>query len=62
MRSKQIRNSKKQDLEKRLRELRLELLKEHGNVKMGRPVKNTGKLRELKRTIAKIETHRNKKA
>lgn len=50
-----------EELNKKLSELRLELLKEMGNVKMGRPVKNPGKIRELKRTIARILTIKKEK-
>ncbi len=53
---KQIREMKTDDLTKRLAELKLELLKEHGNVKMGRPIKNPGKIHVLKKTIARIAT------
>lgn len=53
---KQIREMKPEDLNKRLSELRLELLKEMGNVKMGRPIKNPGKIRELRKAIARILT------
>lgn len=44
------------DLDNRLAELRLELMKEVGNVKRGRPTKNPGKIRVLKRDIARILT------
>jgi len=53
---KQLRESKKGELDKKLSELRLELLKEHGNVKMGRPVKNPGKIKQIRRSIARILT------
>lgn len=53
---KQIREMKLEDIEKRISELRLELMKEIANVKMGRPIKNPGKVRELKRTIARLLT------
>lgn len=53
---KQARELKPEELSKRLFELKLELLKELGNVKMGRPVKNFGRISELKRAIARIET------
>ncbi|TAL47612.1 50S ribosomal protein L29 [archaeon] len=56
LKKKQVREMKPQDLVNRLSELKLELLKEHGNLKMGRPVKNTSKARELKRAIARILT------
>jgi large subunit ribosomal protein L29 len=53
---KQVREMKPEDLNTRLKELKLELLKEMGNVKMGRPIKNPGKIKELRRTIARILT------
>ncbi|MEM7825719.1 MAG: 50S ribosomal protein L29 [Candidatus Aenigmatarchaeota archaeon] len=56
IKSKQIRGMKIEELNKRLSELRLELLKEMANVKMGRPVKNPGKIKELKKSIARILT------
>jgi ribosomal protein L29 len=46
---KQARELKPEDLLKRLSELKLELVKELGNVKMGRPVKNPGRITELKK-------------
>ena len=58
---KQIRETKSDELNKRLSELKLELLKEQGNVKMGRPVKNPGKIRVLKKTIARISTVQNER-
>ncbi|HLC39768.1 MAG TPA: 50S ribosomal protein L29 [archaeon] len=53
---KQIREMKPDDMAKKLFELKLELAKEHGSVKMGRPVKNPGKIRELRRAIARLNT------
>lgn len=53
---KQIREMKPEDLDKKLSELRLELLKEMGNVRMGRAIKNPGKIKELRRTIARLST------
>jgi len=43
-------------LNKRLSELKLELLKEQGNVRMGRPTKNSGRIRQIRRNIARILT------
>lgn len=54
LKKRQIREMKAEDLNKRLSELKLELAKEYGNVKMGRPTKNPGKIRALRRTIARI--------
>jgi large subunit ribosomal protein L29 len=53
---KQIREMKDEDLNKRLSELRLELMKELGNVRMGRPIKNPGRIGELRKAIARILT------
>ncbi|MEM5879377.1 MAG: 50S ribosomal protein L29 [Candidatus Aenigmatarchaeota archaeon] len=53
---KQLREMKKEELDKRLSELRLELLKEQGNVRMGRPVKNPGKIKQIRKNIARILT------
>ena len=58
LKKKQVREMKTQDLDKRFSELKLELLKEQGNLKMGRPVKNTSKAHELKRAIARILTQK----
>lgn len=56
MKVKQLKEMKPEDLNKRLRELRLELMKERANVVMGRSVKNTSKIRQLRREIARILT------
>jgi len=53
---KQLKELKKEDLDKRISELKLELLKEQGNVKMGRAVKNPGKIKQIRRNIARILT------
>lgn len=57
--AKQIREMEPKNINSKLSELRLELMKESGGVKMGKPIKNTGKIGELKRTIARIETIKN---
>jgi large subunit ribosomal protein L29 len=53
---KQIKEMTKEDITKKVSEMRLELFKEMGNVKMGRPIKNSGRIRELRRTISKLLT------
>ena len=53
---KDIRNMKAEEIQSKLSEIKLELSKEMGNVKMGRPVKNNGRIKELKRTVARILT------
>lgn len=61
MKTKQIREMKTEEISKKLADYRLELMKESGSAKMGRPIKNTGRIGELKRTIARILTVRNEK-
>jgi large subunit ribosomal protein L29 len=56
VKAKEMRKLKPEDLNSQLRELKLELMKELSNVKMGRPVKNPGKIREIKKNIARILT------
>ena len=53
---KDIRKMKTEELNKKLRELKLELMKELANVKMGRPIKNPGKIKSIKKSIARILT------
>lgn len=59
IRAKQIREMKPEDVDSKLSELRLELMKETGGIKMGKPVKNTGRIGELKRSVARILTVQN---
>ena len=59
MRVKEIRAIDKKDLDKRLSEMRLDLMKEIGNVKRGRAVKNPGRIRVLRKDIARILTIKN---
>jgi len=61
MRVKQIREMKNEDVDKRFMELKLELSKELSNVKMGRPIKNAGRISELRKTIARINTIKHEK-
>ncbi|MDI6826655.1 MAG: 50S ribosomal protein L29 [Candidatus Aenigmarchaeota archaeon] len=61
MRIKELRKLSDEDLEKKLNELKLELLKERGNVEMGGNVKNPGKIRVIRRDIARILTLKREK-
>lgn len=56
MKKKELKNLKSDELGKRLHELRLELLKERGNIEMGGNIKNPGKIKILRRDIARIMT------
>ncbi|HKZ45628.1 MAG TPA: 50S ribosomal protein L29 [archaeon] len=53
---KQIREMKLEEVTRKISELRLDLFKEMGNVKMGRPIKNPGRIKELRRTISRLLT------
>ena len=61
MKARQIREMKLEEIERKISELRLELMKEMANVRMRRPIKNPGKIRELKRTIARLLTIKKEK-
>lgn len=62
LKTKQIREMKPEELTKKVSELRLELFKEMGNVKMGRPIKNPGRIEELRRSISRLLTVKKEKA
>jgi len=53
---KEFRKMKPEDLDKTLSESRLEVSKALGSVKMGRAVKDHGRIRQLRRTIARVLT------
>ena len=61
MRIKDLRKLSDEDLEKRLNQLKLELLKERGNIEMGGNIKNPGKIKIIRRGIARILTLKNGK-
>ncbi len=56
IRKRQLREMSNDDLEKRLNELRLELAKEKSQIAIGGSPSNTGKVKEIRRSIAKILT------
>lgn len=56
VKKKEMRKLKEDEQEKKLRDLRLELLKQRGNVEMGGNVKNPGRIRTIKRDIARLLT------
>ena len=56
LRANEIRKMDTKEIKKRLYELKLELMKLKAQVKMHRPIQNTGRIREIKRTIARILT------
>jgi large subunit ribosomal protein L29 len=56
IKKKQLKQMSNTDLKNRLGELRLELAKEKGQIAIGGTPSNTGRVREVRRTIAKILT------
>jgi large subunit ribosomal protein L29 len=56
-----MRKLKDEDIEKKLNGLKLELLKERGNIEMGGNVKNPGKIKVIRRDIARILTLKREK-
>ena len=61
LKSRDARKMGKEDLDKRTHELRLEVAKEKANIAIGAPVSSPGKMRDMKRTIARILTIKREK-
>ncbi len=61
MKIKEIRKLKPEDQGKRLKELKLELLKERGNIEMGGNIKNPGRIKIIRRDIARLLTLKNER-
>lgn len=56
IRAKDVQKMSEEEKAKRLKELTLELAKDRSNVATGGTVKNPGRIREMRRTIARIKT------
>lgn len=61
LRKREIRQLLPEEREKRLSEMRTELVKLRTTVKSGGNIENTGRIRELKRTVARVLTISNEK-
>jgi len=61
MRMKEIREMSKEELEKRLDEIRLDIAKEIAQSKIGGAPENPGRIREMRRTVARILTELRKR-
>jgi len=61
LRKREIRQLLPEEREKRLAEMRTELVKLRTTVKSGGNIENTGRIRELKRTVARMLTIANEK-
>ena len=58
---KKMREMGEKELNERLRELRLDLSKERASSEVGGTVKSPGKIKEIRRTIARILTIKSEK-
>ncbi|MBN2101423.1 MAG: 50S ribosomal protein L29 [Candidatus Aenigmarchaeota archaeon] len=56
LRKKEIKNMSEKDMEKNINEFKLELAKEKANIAIGATVTSPGRIREIRKTIARIET------
>lgn len=61
LRKKQIREMEAAERDRKTGELRLELMKEKGHVAVSGAVTNPGKIREIRKTIARLLTQKNMK-
>jgi len=62
MKKRELKKMNDGELDKQLNELKLELMKEKGNVEMGGNVKNPGKIRAIRKNIARILTFKTERA
>lgn len=56
LRMKDLKRMDEKELDKNLKELKLELSKERANIHIGASVTSPGRLKEIRRTIARIKT------
>ena len=61
LRKSEMRKLSEKDIDKRLEELRLELAKERANIDIGASATSPGRIREIRKTIARIETAKKEK-
>jgi large subunit ribosomal protein L29 len=61
LKTREARKMGNDELEKKAQELRLEVAKEKANIAIGAPVSSPGKMRDMKRTIARILTIKKEK-
>lgn len=62
LKSRDARKLDNAELDKKVQELRLEVAKEKASIAIGAPVSSPGKMREMKRTIARVLTIKREKA
>ncbi len=62
LRTKDARKLEDKELDKRISEFKLELAKERGNIHIGGTVTSPGRIKEIRKTIARVLTIRKEKA
>ncbi len=61
LKKRQLKELSNDDLVKRLQEMKLELAKEKAQIAIGGSPSNTGRVSQVRRTIAKMLTEKNKR-
>ena len=61
LKMKKIRELGEKELEERKRELQLELSKELASSEIGGTVKSPGRIKEIRRTVARIKSHQSRR-
>ena len=61
IKKRQLKELKNEDISARIHELRLELAKERSQIAIGGSASNTGRVSEIRKTIAKLLTEKNKR-
>lgn len=56
LRAKDIRKMKKEEIDKKLEEFKLEMAKDMANIDIGSTVSSPGRIKEIKKAIARIKT------
>ena len=61
MRSSEIRQLSDIELQEQMEKLRIELIQHYGKVSAGGSTENPGRIRELRRTVARLMTEKNQR-
>lgn len=61
IRSSEIRQLSDVELQEQMEKLRIELIQHYGKVSAGGSTENPGRIRELRRTVARLMTEKNKR-
>ncbi len=62
MTTEEIRNSSEEELKERMNDMKKEIVEERGQIETGGFADNPGRIKEMKRTIARIKTVLNERS